>query len=132
VSAAGIELVRRAFAAFERADAAAFAACFDPDAEFLLPRNLLEGGSYRGRAEIERAVADAYETWSAVELRVDEVEPTESGLVVSATVVNTPRHGGPAVEYRATYGARVGARGITYWSSYDGPAEARAGLGAVR
>lgn len=132
MSAGGAELVHRAIAAFERGDATGFADCFEPDAEFRLPRNLVEGGSYWGHAGVRRAVADAYETWSSIEFELEDVELTEQGLVVRATVTNTPRGGGPAITYRATYGVRVGEGGITYWCPYDGRAEALVGLGAVR
>jgi ketosteroid isomerase-like protein len=131
VSTAGAELVHRALAAFKRRDATALLECFDPDVEFRLPRNLFEGGSYQGHEGIRQALADAYETWSGFEFDDEEVEPVEHGLLVQATVTNIPRRGGPPVEYRAIYGVRVGERGINYWSSYEGRAEALAGLGAV-
>ena len=112
----GEALVREAIEAFERADADAFAACFDPQAEFRLPRNLIEGGSYYGRAGARRAVADAYETWSEIDFDVEDVRETEDLLVVHALVRNVPRGGGPTVDYQATYDVRVGEAGITYWS----------------
>lgn len=128
----GQDLIRRAVAAFEDGDAEAFAACFDPQGEFRLPRNLLEGGSYYGHAGVRRAVADAYETWSGFRFTVDDITVAAGGLVVHARVMNLPRGDGPPVEYRATYAVRVGAAGITYWTPSDGPDDALATLGRVR
>jgi ketosteroid isomerase-like protein len=112
---AGADLVRRAIAAFERADAAAFAECFDPQGEFLLPRNLIEGGSYIGRKRIEQAVADAHTTWKAIRFEIGDIEQTGDGLVVHARVSNAPRADGPTVEYDAAYACRLRDGRFTDW-----------------
>jgi ketosteroid isomerase-like protein len=48
MSQENVETVRRFFEAWNRGDVAAFMRLTRPDGEFLLPRNILEGGSYRG------------------------------------------------------------------------------------
>ena len=61
-----IALAERAFEAFTKRDMEPFVACFHPSVEFMLPRNRLEGGSYRGLDGIRRAWADLYETWEDI------------------------------------------------------------------
>ena len=101
------ETVRAALAAFERQDADAFASCFDTDGELLLPRNLIEGGSYRGHDRIKQAVADAYATWESIRFELRSVEEKDDAFVVRAGVTNSPRTDAPTIEYEATYLCRL-------------------------
>ena len=61
---------------------------------------------------------------------VKSVEQDADVVVIRARVVNTPRGPGPAVDYDAFYGCRLGEEGFSYWRSYDSAEEARAELGA--
>ena len=109
------ETIRAAVAAFERQDAEAFASCFDPEGELLLPRNLIEGGSYRGHDGIRQAVADAYATWESIRFELTSIEEEGDEVIVRARVTNTPRSDGPTVEYDASYVCRLRDGRIAYW-----------------
>jgi len=128
VAADGEALARRALAAFEARDADTWAACFDPECEFLLPRNLIEGGAYYGEAGVRRAIADAFETWESIHFEVSDVEQDGAVMIITARVVNTPRGDRPVLDYQTTYGGRFGPQGIKYWRPYDSADEARAAL----
>lgn len=92
------ELVRRFIAAWNDGDLDAFERCAHPDVEFLLPRNLLEGGSYRGRSALRRAYADAAESWDQVRVEIDELRHAKDRVVVLARNINVGKRGGPRVE----------------------------------
>jgi hypothetical protein len=57
-----VEVVKRFFEAWNVRDADALAGNTHPQAEILLPMNLLEGGSYIGPEGVRRALADALQT----------------------------------------------------------------------
>lgn len=80
-----VDVVRRSVDAFRRRDASAAGELFDPEAVF---RSAIvggiEGGTYRGRADIERYFADmdeAFEDWHTEDERYFEAD---DGRVVLA------------------------------------------------
>src|SRR6516164_2834343 len=70
-----------------------------PDVEMTLPRNLLEGGMYRGRDGLRRAFDDFAESWEAFRFAVDRIEDVDDFVVVLGRGFNTAREGGPSVDY---------------------------------
>ncbi|HWH44480.1 MAG TPA: nuclear transport factor 2 family protein [Thermoleophilaceae bacterium] len=104
MSSANVELGRRFLNAWNERDGATLADSTHADAEILLPRNLLEGGSYRGPEGVVRALADATETWEEVYVEVQEMRQAAGGELVALTrTVNTARSGGPRTAYEAAY-----------------------------
>lgn len=104
MSSSNLELGRRFLEAWNERDGATLAAVMHADGEFLLPRNLLEGGSYRGPEGVVRALADAAETWAEVYVDVREIREAAGGELVALTrTVNTARNGGPRTAYEAAY-----------------------------
>src|SRR5215212_1441917 len=77
MSQENVEIVRRAFSAFQGRDSKAWVNCFHPDVELLLPRNVLEGGSYRGHEGVKRALADAFETWETFGFDIQDVRTVD-------------------------------------------------------
>src|SRR4029077_9389897 len=94
-----IALAERATEAFLKRDMDAFVACFHPSVEFMLPRNRLEGGSYRGLDCIPRALADVYETWEDIRFQRRESRATGDYVVVRGRTTNVGKGTAPTVGY---------------------------------
>ena len=77
MSQENVEVVQAAFRAFEAKDSEAWVNCFHPNTEFLLPRNVLEGGSYRGHEGVRRALADSYETWEGFRIEIQDMREVD-------------------------------------------------------
>jgi ketosteroid isomerase-like protein len=91
------EIAKRWIEACNARDADALAEATHPEGEILLPRNLLEGGSYLGPDGARRALADALETWEEAHVRLKAVREAGDQVVLLARTVNMPR-GGPRTE----------------------------------
>ena len=129
MSQENVELVRAAVRAFGARDPEGWVNCFHPNVEFLLPRNVMEGGSYRGHEGVRRALADAYETWEDIRFEIQEVRALNDGAVILGRTVNVGKGDAPAVEYQSAYLARLRDRKIAYGRPYQSHAEALAALG---
>ena len=101
-----MEVAEHFIEAWNARDADALAEVTHPEGELLLPRNLLEGGSYLGPDGARRALADALETWEEAHVTVGAVREQGDQVVLLARTVNMPR-GGPRTEYEAGYVVRV-------------------------
>ena len=101
-----VDLVRRFFGAWNARDADALAADAHPQAEILLPRNLIEGGSYAGPEGARRALADALETWEETQVIVEVIREAGDQIAVLGRTVNTPP-GGPRTETVVGYVLRI-------------------------
>jgi ketosteroid isomerase-like protein len=106
MSQENVELVQRFFDAWNARDGDALAENSHREAEILLPRNLLEGGSYIGPDGARRALADALETWEETRVIVEAIREAGDELVVLGRTVNRPP-GGPRTETIAGYVIRV-------------------------
>ena len=113
MSRENVDLVQRFLGAWNARDAEALAADAHPRAEILLPRNLIEGGSYAGPEGARRALADALETWEETQVIVDAIRETEDQVVVLGRTFNTPP-GGPRTETVAGYVVRVQDGKVAY------------------
>jgi ketosteroid isomerase-like protein len=129
VSQENVEIVRRMIRAFEDRDAEALVECCSPKCEFLLPRNLLEGGSYRGHEGVGRMLADAYATWEAFRIDVQDVRTTGNCVVVLSHTTNVGKGSAPAITYRYAYLARMLDGKIVYFRPYQSHAEALEAVG---
>lgn len=119
-----MDTIRKAAAAFIGRDAEAFAECFAEDAEMLLPRNTLEGGSYKGRAGARRALADAFDTWADIRIRIESIREIGDQILVMARVTNVGKEGTPSIEYEAVQLARLRDGKIVHWRPYQSQSEA--------
>src|ERR1700676_1420444 len=119
------EITRRATRAFfgDR-DVDVFCECFLPEAELLLPRNLLEGGSYTGHAGVRQAFADAFETWEDIRFELHEIRVLDDGALILGQTVNVGKDAGPAVAYQSAYLIRLRDGKIAYWRPYQSHREA--------
>jgi ketosteroid isomerase-like protein len=125
-----VEVIRGALRAlFEQRDVDAFVECFDPDAELLLARNLLEGGSYRGHEGIRRAYADIFETWDDVRFELTGIRTTDDWVVVLGRNMNVGKGEAPTFESESAYSFRTHAGKITYVRPYASHREALEAVG---
>jgi ketosteroid isomerase-like protein len=113
-----IQLVGRVFEALARRDFEDFVECFHPAVEFMLPRNLLEGGSYRGLDGVRRAWADLFEAWDDYRYEQADVRGFDDRVVSLGRATNVGKGGGPSVEYEAAYVAHVEDGKITRWRPF--------------
>ncbi len=122
-------IIHRATNAFSDRDVESFVGCFHPEAELLLPRNLLEGGSYRGHTGIRQALADAYETWEEIHFELDDIRVLDDGAVILGRTTNVGKGDAPAVEYESAYLVRVRDGKIVYYRPYQSHHEALEAVG---
>ena len=108
----------------EERDEEGFVECFDPNCEFLLPRNLLEGGSYKGDEGIRRALADVYASWESVRFEIEDIRTIGSRVVVMSRTTNVARDGGPPITYPTAYLYEMRGGRILYFRPYQSRAEA--------
>lgn len=86
--------------AFTEREPEPFIELCDPEIELLLPRNLLEGGSYHGHDGVRQAFADAFESWESFSGRWEAVRAVGDRVVGLGHVVQVARHQGPPVDYK--------------------------------
>ena len=129
MSQENVEVVRAAFRAFEAKDSEAWVNCFHPNAEFLLPRNVLEGGSYRGHEGVRRALADSYETWEGFRIEIQDMREVDDRVVVLGRTINVGKGDAPTVEYQSAYLAKLRDGKIAYWRPYQSHLEALEAVG---
>jgi ketosteroid isomerase-like protein len=124
-----LALAERALEAFTKRDMEPFVACFHPGAEFMLPRNSLEGGSYRGFDGIRRAWADLYETWEDIRFQHRESRATGDHVVILGRTTNVGKGTAPTVGYDAAYVLTIEQGSIIRWQPYQSSAEALKAVG---
>jgi ketosteroid isomerase-like protein len=73
MSRENVEIVRRAYEAWNRGDAEAATEFLAPDIEWHLPPNFPESGSMRGRDEVVEGIATLSGSWSALRAEVKEL-----------------------------------------------------------
>jgi ketosteroid isomerase-like protein len=129
MSQENVELALRAIRAWNDRDVEALVAVGDPDGEMLLPRNLLEGGSYRGLDGIRQAVADAFATWEASSLQVEGTRDAGDQIVILGRAVNVAKGGGPRVDYELAVLMATRRGKIVYWRPFLSHAEALEAVG---
>jgi ketosteroid isomerase-like protein len=121
------ERMTRAF--FVDRDVDSFVECFHPEAELLLPRNVMEGGSYKGHAGVRQAFADAFEMWDDLRFELHEFHALDDGALALGRGVNVGKGGAPAVEFQTAYLVRVRDGKVTYFRPYQDHREALEAVG---
>jgi ketosteroid isomerase-like protein len=129
MSQENVEVVQAAFRAFEAKDSEAWVNCFHPNAEFLLPRNVLEGGSYRGHEGVRRALADSYETWAGFRIEIQDMREIDDRVVALGRTINVGKGDAPTVEYQSAYIAKLRDGKIAYLRPYQSHVEALEAVG---
>jgi ketosteroid isomerase-like protein len=129
VSQENLEVARRFFEAWNRGDADALAHLADPDGEFLLPRNLIDGASYRGPQGLMRARDDLAESWDRVTIEIDELRDAGDRVVVLARNVNVGKRGGPRINQESAFVLTIRAGKVIYEQPYQSHAEALEAVG---
>ncbi|HEU0023252.1 MAG TPA: nuclear transport factor 2 family protein [Thermoleophilaceae bacterium] len=84
MSSDDVEIVRRAYRAWNDGDLEAAADLFDPAIEWHTPPNVPEAGTWRGESEVRHGIDEFRESWD--ELRAEVHEVFEAGDKVVAFV----------------------------------------------
>jgi ketosteroid isomerase-like protein len=84
MSEENLELVRRALEAWARGDLEAAAEVLDKDVEWRMPSNIPEAGTYRGRDEVVRRLADFLEAWGELNVTVERLVDVGDRVVAFA------------------------------------------------
>jgi ketosteroid isomerase-like protein len=129
MSRENMELVRQAFRAFIKRDSEAWVECFHPDVEFLLPRNVLEGGSYRGHEGVRRALADSFQTWEDFRFDIQDMKAVDDRVIVVGRTTAVGKGDAPAVDYQSAYLCKVRDGRISYLRPYQSHSEALEAVG---
>jgi ketosteroid isomerase-like protein len=124
-----VQLVERFFEMLARRDVDGWLDCFHPSVEFFLPRNVIEGGSYRGLDGVRRAWADLFEAWDDYRYEQADVRGLDDRVVSLGRATNVGKGGGPSVEYEAAYIADVEDGKITRWRPFLSHQEALKAVG---
>jgi ketosteroid isomerase-like protein len=124
MSQENVEIAGKMLRLIEERDEEGFVECFDPNCEFLLPRKLLEGGSYRGSEGVRRAFADVYATWEEVRFEIEDIRTTGSQVVVLSRTTNVAGGGAPPITYRTAYFYEIRDGQILYFRPYQNVGEA--------
>jgi ketosteroid isomerase-like protein len=116
MSRENVEIVRRAFEAWNRGDAEAATAVLDPDVEWRLPPNFPDAEGWRGRDEVVEGLTAIAGSWD--EFRVEVQELIDAGERVVALV---RFHGRAAITGLDLEGVSVDGQ---VWTIRDGRAVA--------
>ena len=129
MSRENVEVVRRFIQAWNERDSETLAELTHPEGEIVLPRNLLEGGSYLGPDGARRALADAMETWDEVHIEIEATREIGDQVAVLARTVNTAKRGGPRTEYKPAYLMRLRGGKLVYLQPFMSHPEALEAVG---
>jgi ketosteroid isomerase-like protein len=124
MSQENVEIVQEAVRAFQARDVEAWVNCFHPDAEVLWPRNLLEGGSYRGHEGVRRAIADSFETWEDIRLDQVDIRSIDDCVVLLSRNTIVGKGQAPAVEYQGAYLIKIREGKCIHFRPYQSHREA--------
>lgn len=129
MSRGNVERASELIDAWNRRDVRRLAALSHPVSEWLLPRNLLEGGSYRGPGAAERMLADAADMWEDVHVEIEDIRAVGDRVVVLSRSVNVAKDGGPRVEYQSGHVLDFQDGKIIHFRPYLSHAEALQAVG---
>ena len=125
-----VELVHRAFEAYQREDIDAFVAFHHPDCEFLPRIGRVEGRPYRGHEGVRaywRDMTDAFERWQPV---AAEVRDHEDAVIVRTSVSGRGRDSRVSfVDEEYWQAAKMRDGLIVWWATYPTEAEALEAIG---
>jgi ketosteroid isomerase-like protein len=124
-----LELLQMGVEAFNRRDAAAFKALFAPDAEMVPLRGALEGTIYRGPGAAEEFFSDLDESWSSLNVEMDEVREGEGWVLAFGLLRARGAGSGLDVEMRLAWVLRAGDGVFTRFRVFTDRAEALEAVG---
>jgi uncharacterized protein len=126
MSEQNVEVVRRAFDAFNSRDVEGLVAITDPGCEWLPFRAQLEGITYRGHEGVRRFVADMDDDWAEFQIHPEQLEDLGERVLVMGRVRGRAGVSGVIVNNLGGFVFEVGDGKITRLVSYSDPEAARA------
>jgi ketosteroid isomerase-like protein len=124
MSQENVEVARRFIHAWNERDPETLAELTHPEGEILLPRNLLEGGSYVGPDGVRRALSDAQETWEEAHIEIEGTRDIGDQVAILARTVNVAKGGGPRTESKPAYLVSLRAGKLAHLLPFMSHAEA--------
>ena len=128
MSQENVEIVRRltsrGLKAMRERDVEAWIECFHPEAEMLMPRNLLEGGNYKGHDGLRQAFEDAFKTWDDLRVEVEDIRPLDDGALLLGHSVNVGKGNAPTIEFQSAFLIKLRDGKVSYCRPYQSHAEA--------
>jgi ketosteroid isomerase-like protein len=132
VSQGNVELVRSAFAAWNRGDIAAFASHVAPDIAWLEVSGRPESagsGEYYGRERLQRSLEGLFEAWESYHLDVERIEAVDDRVVAIVREVARGRTSGVEIDSRWGYVITVDDDRIARVEAYRDAARALQAVG---
>ena len=130
MSSENVQLVHRAYDAYQRGDIDAFVAVHDPDCEILPRIGRVEGrGAYRGHDGVRaywRDMGDAFDEWQPLAM---EVRDHGDALIVRISVSGRGRSGVGFVDQEFWQAIKMRDGLTVWWSTYPTEAEALEAVG---
>jgi ketosteroid isomerase-like protein len=127
-----VELLRRAFEAWNAGDLEGVIDMSHPDLEFIPLRSQLDGAAYSGAEGMRQFSRDAAEEWEYLRILPDEFRTVGDEIVMLGRFDAKGRGSGVDIEFPCGWVARVRDGGLAYLRTYSDPQEAlrAVGLGA--
>lgn len=126
-----VELVQRAFEAWNAGDLDAMLEMVHPDFEFLPLRSQLDGAAYCGREGMRQFAADAAEEWEHLRVVPDEFRVVGEFVVMLGRFDARGRVSGMDIEFPCGWVARTRDGKLAYLRTYSDPQEALKAAGAA-
>jgi uncharacterized protein len=124
-----VEVVRAAYAAWNRGDLDAVVERMHSDIEMTQDSRIPGATNARGRSAARAWLASFYETWEQFDLTVEEVVEAGEQVAVVALIRARGKASGVSVEQRIGHVLTVRGGKTIRWQSYTTPAEALEAVG---
>jgi ketosteroid isomerase-like protein len=129
MSQENVEVVPRAFAAFNRQDADGLIALCDPDVEFEPIMAVVDGMTYQGPDGVRKWIAEMNEMFEDYHAEYDEIEDLGEIVVVRGTTSGRGRGSGVPTERPWTLGVRFRRGKVRFWTFRQSREEALEAVG---
>ena len=113
-----VEVVRRAFDAWNRQDLEAVHECFSPDLEIDASDRVLNPDAYQGVEGFMRMRREIGEAWDEFRVEVEEFFEAGEDVVVFARAVGRGRASGVEVDFRSAWLMTVWGERVTHARLY--------------
>jgi ketosteroid isomerase-like protein len=129
MSRANVEVVRRAFEAWNAGELDGVGQLLTPETEFIPLRSQLEGAPYRGPEGVRQYARDAAEEWEFLRISPDEFHDLGERVLMLGHFDARARVSGMDVRFPVGWVARLRGGKITHLRTYSDQQEAREAAG---
>jgi ketosteroid isomerase-like protein len=129
MSRENVEILRRAFEAWNAGDVEGILELITPETEFIPIRSVLEGGSYRGPEGIRQFTRDAAEEWEFLRILPDEFRDLGERVLMLGHFDGRGRGSGMDIRFPVGWVARLSGGKIVHICTYPDPQQALEAVG---